>query len=90
MTLTESNTSTTHPLDPLTAEEISRAAAIFRSAHPNATGSRFISIERQEPSRAELRSHEVGVEPDRRAFIVIRDVDQFKTFEVVVFGRGVR
>jgi primary-amine oxidase len=76
--------STAHPLDPLDRNEIDRAAAIFRAAHPEASGTRFISIERKEPTHAEMRAYADGEVPDRRAFLVIRDVEQFKTFEAIV------
>jgi len=73
-----------HPLDPLSAAEISRASNIFRDDPRFTPGARFISIERQEPSRDEHAAHRVGGAVQRRAFLVIREVELAQTLEVVV------
>ena len=49
-----------HPLDPLTAEEIRRAAAIVRRDRGVGDGWRFASIELREPAKADLPSLEPG------------------------------
>jgi primary-amine oxidase len=77
-------TATRHPLDPLTAAEISRAAGIFREDARFTSGVRFISIERQEPSRDEREAYRGGEALQRRAFMVIREVELAQTLEVVV------
>jgi primary-amine oxidase len=84
MTLTDPTVVTTHPLDPFTADEISAAARIFRDSEYAGPGTRFVSIERQEPTRDELRAHAAGTVPDRRGFLVIRDVQKAQTVEAVV------
>jgi len=58
----------THPLDPLSAEEIRRAAAIVRRDHGVGAGWRFASIELKEPAKAELlRPAEPALESGERA-----------------------
>ena len=44
----------THPLDPLSAEEIRQVAAIVRRDRGVGAGWRFASIELKEPAKAEL------------------------------------
>ena len=66
-----------HPLDPLTAEEISRAAALLRE-HPDCPeGARFVSISTGEPPRD-------GAEPVRAAQPVLHDVARRTTIEARV------
>ena len=50
----------THPLDPLTADEIRQAAAIVRRERGVGDGWRFASIELKEPSKADLPALESG------------------------------
>lgn len=73
-----------HPLTPLTADEITLATNIFRASDVFPKGSRFVSIELQEPSKAELADYAAGNGVPRRAFMVIRDVEQAKTYEATV------
>ena len=49
-----------HPLDPLTADEIRRAAAIVRHDREVGDGWRFASIELKEPAKADLPALENG------------------------------
>ncbi|UGS35993.1 primary-amine oxidase [Capillimicrobium parvum] len=66
-----------HPLDPLTAEEISRAAATLR-AHPECPdGVRFVSISTAEPPRD-------AADPVRAAQAVLHDVERRTTIEARV------
>jgi primary-amine oxidase len=74
----------THPLDPLTAVEITAASAILKADDRLARTVRFSSIERQEPSKQELADFATGEAIDRRAFMVIRDVENARTLEAVV------
>jgi primary-amine oxidase len=65
----------THPLDPLSAEEIRRAAAIVRRDRGVGAGWRFASIELKEPAKAELLrpaepALESGERPGREAVVV--------------------
>jgi primary-amine oxidase len=58
----------THPLDPLSAEEIRRVAAIVRRDRGVGAGWRFASIELKEPAKAELlRPAEPALESGERA-----------------------
>jgi primary-amine oxidase len=59
-----------HPLDPLTAQEIRQAAAIVRRDRGVGEGWRFASIELREPSKVDLPAIESG-RLDRREAIVV-------------------
>ncbi|MGA9873337.1 MAG: hypothetical protein WBQ44_19630 [Rhodococcus sp. (in: high G+C Gram-positive bacteria)] len=71
---------TTHPLEPLTPHEISRASAIVTREENLSSSARFVYIELREPSKIELAQPDI----DRQAFIVLRDRDAHATFEAVV------
>ena len=60
----------THPLDPLTAEEIRSAAAIVRRDQGVGPGWRFASIELREPAKADLPELEAGRQTGREALVV--------------------
>jgi primary-amine oxidase len=60
----------THPLDPLTAEEIRSAAAIVRRDRGVGAGWRFASIELREPAKADLPDLEAGRQTGREALAV--------------------
>jgi primary-amine oxidase len=60
----------THPLDPLSAEEIRQAAAIVRRDRGVGDGWRFASIELREPAKAELPALESGEQAGRDAIVV--------------------
>jgi primary-amine oxidase len=60
----------THPLDPLTAEEIRRAAAIIRRDRGVGDGWRFASIELKEPAKADLPALESGALTRREVLVV--------------------
>ena len=59
-----------HPLEPLTADEIRRAAAIVRRERGVGDGWRFASIELKEPSKADLPALESGSRSGREALVV--------------------
>ena len=59
-----------HPLDPLTADEIRRAAAIVRHDREAGDGWRFASIELKEPAKADLPALENGRQAGREALVV--------------------
>jgi len=59
-----------HPLDPLTAGEISEAAAIVRRDQGVGDGWRFASIELREPAKADLPALEDGRLVRREALVV--------------------
>ncbi len=59
-----------HPLDPLSAEEIRRVAAIVRRDHGVGAGWRFASIELKEPAKDDLPALESGELARREAVVV--------------------
>lgn len=60
----------THPLDPLSAEEIRQAAATVRRDRGVGDGWRFASIELGEPGKADLPALESGALVSREAAVV--------------------
>jgi primary-amine oxidase len=63
-----------HPLDPLTADELSHAVDVFRGERGLGEETRFINLELDEPEKAELRAwRNGGARPSRRAFAVLLD-----------------
>jgi primary-amine oxidase len=73
-----------HPLDPLGADEIEAAATILRDSDPAFIAARFISIALDEPKKAQILGYKEGAEIERRAFMVVRDSAERKTYEAVV------
>ncbi len=61
----------THPLDPLTAEEIRRAAAIVRRDRGAGDTWRFASIELREPAKADLPALAAQGELARREALAV-------------------
>ena len=53
-----------HPLDPLSADEIRQAAAILRRDRKIGDGWRFASIELKEPAKDVLPQLETGGQPE--------------------------
>lgn len=70
----------THPLEPLTPQEISWTSAIVVRERNLTSAARFVYIELLEPTKADLQQSDT----DRRAFVVLRDRDAHATFEAVV------
>ena len=60
-----------HPLDPLSADEIRQAAAILRRDRKIGDGWRFASIELKEPAKDVLPQLETGGRPEAREAIVV-------------------
>lgn len=71
----------THPLDPLSREEISRAVSILKDGQAAAESFRFISVELREPAKELLRT---GSETVREADAVLIDRGAGNAFEAVV------
>ena len=63
-------TTVTHPLDPLSAEEIRQVATAVRRDRGVGDGWRFASIELKEPSKADLSALESGERASREATVV--------------------
>ena len=62
-----------HPLDPLSADEIRQAAAILRRDRTLGASWRFASIELKEPSKDDLPALEAGPGAQREAIVVCWD-----------------
>ena len=73
-----------HPLDPLTAEEILRASDILKAQRRLGPRVRFETIVLREPEKKDVQHFKPGDRIRRRAFIVILDNDDGATYEAVV------
>jgi primary-amine oxidase len=79
-----------HPLDPLTADEITEAVAILRKARGLADDVLFVRVSLHEPSKEVALAFNEGDVLDRQAFLILRDRRARATVEAVVsLGRGV-
>ena len=77
------------PLDPLTAEETSQAAAIVRKAHAVPDDALVVRVALHEPPKDVVLGLQEGEPLDRQAFAIVRDRRARATFEAVVsLGRG--
>jgi primary-amine oxidase len=74
----------THPLAPLTAEEITRACEIVRAQPVLGDRVRVVFIDLHEPSKAVVLGHQPGDPVDRAAFVVVIDSAAGRTYEAVV------
>ncbi|MEY2532293.1 MAG: primary-amine oxidase [bacterium] len=77
-------TATTHPLEPLTAEEISAASAILREALELDERSRFVFVMLHEPPKAALHAWEPGAVVPREAELIVRERGRSGVLEAVV------
>ncbi len=73
-----------HPLDPLTAEEITSAAGVLRAAPGFPRGALFSTIVLREPDKGDVLAHQPGAPVGRRAFSVVLDRRGNRTFEATV------
>ena len=74
---------TTHPLDPLSADELEAAVACVRRARGLTGAVRFVSVELRDPDKAELAAWRAGgVSPVREAALVV--LAEGRTHEAVV------
>src|SRR5262249_21567818 len=79
-----------HPLDPLTADEISQAVAIVGKTRALGDDALFVRVFLHEPSKETVLGFREGEPFDRQAFVILRDRRARATFEAVVsLGRGV-
>ncbi|MGH2886059.1 MAG: primary-amine oxidase, partial [Solirubrobacteraceae bacterium] len=81
---TAAATRKSHPLDPLSGEEIAAAAATVRSAHDPADRFRFVAITLLEPDKGELASWHEGDAHPRLAEVVVLDPGTEGAYEGVV------
>ena len=73
-----------HPLDPLTPQEIEAAVAVLRASQSLGERVRFESVELKEPPKESVLSRNGHQPPEREAFIILLDNDAGNTYEAVV------
>lgn len=73
-----------HPLDPLTAEEITAAAGVLRAAPQFPRGAAFSTLVLREPDKEAVLGFRPDAPPARRAFAVVLDRRGNRTFEADV------
>ena len=82
-------TAATHPLDPLTAEEISSAVEILRKERDLGEKVRFAGIVVNEPPKEQVLSFNLGDDFEREALVVLVDGEEEAAYEAVVsLGEG--
>ncbi|TMR97816.1 primary-amine oxidase [Nonomuraea basaltis] len=75
---------TSHPYDPLTAEEIERAVHAVRTSRPDLESLRFPLVRLDPPDKDVVRSHDPSRPVARSAFLVAYDRDAGATHEARV------
>src|SRR5262249_56972186 len=73
-----------HPLDPLAAAEIERAAEIVRAQAGLDESAWFETITLDEPDKAYVRGFKPGEAPRRKAFVCCYEPSSNRTFDGVV------
>lgn len=73
-----------HPLDPLTAEEITAAVRIARSERNLSERVRFASVRLNEPPKELVLNFKPGDAIEREAFLIVLDNTDGTTYEAVV------
>jgi primary-amine oxidase len=73
-----------HPLEPLTADEVSRAVRILRSECHLGDAMRFVVVTLHEPAKETVLSFRPGDPVEREAFAVLLDKNTNKTYEALV------
>ena len=73
-----------HPLDPLSPEEIEATSGILKRQQGLADTARFVFITLDEPDKATVLGFTPGDAVERRAFVIIRERAERKTYEAVV------
>jgi len=74
----------THPLDPLTPDEVTAASEILKREQGLKDTARFVTITLKEPAKRSVLAYKAGEPIDRQAFIVLRERAEKKTYEAVV------
>ena len=82
--ITKAVTPIAHPLDPLSAAEIERAAEIVRTERGLGPRTRFIFTMLHEPAKKVVLAHRPGDAVERAAFVVLVDCAAGKTYEAIV------
>ncbi|MBJ7599061.1 primary-amine oxidase [Candidatus Nephthysia bennettiae] len=83
-TVQRSVTTRSHPLDPLSAEEIETAASTLRSERELDGGVRFVYISLKEPAKEVVLAFRPGDTVERQASVLLRDKTRRTTYEAVV------
>ncbi len=84
MTAVDKSIATSHPLDPLSADEIAQAVRILRAEKQLADSVRFISVTLVEPPKAQILALPRGGAVTREAVAVVYVPGERKTFEGTV------
>ncbi|MGH2812503.1 MAG: primary-amine oxidase [Actinomycetota bacterium] len=82
--MTDPTKTAAHPLEPLTAEEITEAVATIRKHADLGDAARFAYITLNEPPKETVLGFVAGDPVDREAFAVVFDRATAKTYEAVV------
>ena len=81
---TATQSSVSHPLDPLTAEEIIRASEILKEQRRLGPRVRFETVVLKEPGKDVVRNFRPGDPIRREAFLVVLDNEDGATYEALV------
>ena len=81
---THTSSSTLHPLEPLTAEEITTAVRILRNEKKLGERVRFASVSLSEPAKEVVLNFKAGDSIAREALIILLDNTTGSTYEAVV------
>lgn len=73
-----------HPLEPLSAQEVSAASAIIKAASQWNDDCRFVYIELAEPAKELVTGWSEGDDWDRQASALVRDRKNRATYDIVV------
>jgi primary-amine oxidase len=80
----QQSTAIQHPLDPLTAAEITAAVAIVTGDRSINNGYRFATIVLHEPPKSVVQNFKTGDRINREAFLVLLDNATGQTYEAIV------
>lgn len=83
-TVERSATTSRHPLDPLSAEEIEAASSLLRRERHLDDSVRFVFVTLKEPSKEVVLDHQSGQPVEREAFVLLRDRARRATYEAIV------
>ena len=75
---------TTHPLEPLSAEEIAAAAAILRDEHGLDERARFVFVMLHEPPKEALHAWTPEASVPREAEVIVRERGRMGVLEAIV------
>src|SRR5713226_5848896 len=73
-----------HPLDPLTAEEITSAVGVLKASGKAREGALFPSIALREPAKEEVLGFKPGMPVRREAFVMVYERAANKVFDAIV------